>query len=185
MLLHGLAWLVAGRAPVQGAAFRLGNGAIDVEPYGLRGAVAASGAAERSPRPAHPAPRAYPPTAPGEDAARPGTSSPAAGDTSAPPGASPGGGATGGAPGVTDGSDIGIAPPAYPELSRLRGEEGPVLLELGLDAATRLGALSVVGSSGYPMLDRAAARAVRESLAPAPDGAALTKKRVRFVFRLR
>ena len=52
--------------------------------------------------------------------------------------------------------------PSYPEAARLRGETGTVGLELSVDAEGRVTAVNVARSSGSPMLDAAARRAVVE-----------------------
>ncbi len=52
-------------------------------------------------------------------------------------------------------------PPVYPKLARERGYEGSVLLEVEVLPSGRCGAIRVLASSGYPVLDDAAARAVR------------------------
>jgi protein TonB len=48
-----------------------------------------------------------------------------------------------------------VEPPAYPSLSRRRGEQGEVLLELSLDCGGAVVGVSVVHSSGFRALDRA------------------------------
>ncbi len=47
-------------------------------------------------------------------------------------------------------------PPVYPEQARRRGWEGTVLLRVQLDADGRVQAVTVLRSSGYPVLDQAA-----------------------------
>ncbi len=54
--------------------------------------------------------------------------------------------------------------PKYPRSSRLRGEEGPVRLELTVDAFGAVTKVSVAVSSGFEALDAAAVKAVREAL---------------------
>lgn len=51
--------------------------------------------------------------------------------------------------------------PAYPSLSRRRGEEGTVVLELLVLADGRVAHVKVKESSGYPLLDKAALNAVK------------------------
>jgi len=54
------------------------------------------------------------------------------------------------------------AAPGYPETARLRGEQGTVGLELSIGANGRVANVSVARSSGSPMLDTAARRAVAD-----------------------
>lgn len=54
------------------------------------------------------------------------------------------------------------AAPAYPEVARLRGEQGTVALELAVGTDGRVITVTVARSSGSPMLDAAARRAVQE-----------------------
>lgn len=51
--------------------------------------------------------------------------------------------------------------PDYPPLSRERGEQGVVMLQLVVDATGRLGEVSVLRSSGFARLDKAARAAVQ------------------------
>jgi protein TonB len=51
--------------------------------------------------------------------------------------------------------------PAYPSVSRRRGEEGTVILELLVLADGRVTEISIKQSSGYPRLDRSAIKAVK------------------------
>lgn len=51
--------------------------------------------------------------------------------------------------------------PDYPRASRKRGEEGSVLVEIGVDAAGRVSVAEVLASSGFAELDAAALKAVR------------------------
>jgi len=53
------------------------------------------------------------------------------------------------------------APPAYPDEARRRGWQGRVVLRVHVSAAGQPTAIEVVESSGYPLLDAAAATAVR------------------------
>ena len=53
-------------------------------------------------------------------------------------------------------------PPRYPRLARQRGWEGTVLLVLEVLPSGAVGTIGVARTSGHPMLDRAATRAVRE-----------------------
>ncbi|MGI9128838.1 MAG: energy transducer TonB [Roseomonas sp.] len=52
--------------------------------------------------------------------------------------------------------------PAYPEISRRRGQEGTVLLELSVDANGRVAEVRIVESSGFSALDTAATEALRD-----------------------
>lgn len=51
--------------------------------------------------------------------------------------------------------------PDYPPLSRERGEQGVVMLQLAVDASGRLGEVNVLRSSGFARLDKAARAAVQ------------------------
>jgi len=53
------------------------------------------------------------------------------------------------------------ADPAYPSLSRRRGEEGTVILELVVLVDGTVGDISLKVSSGHPRLDRSAIKAVK------------------------
>jgi len=52
-------------------------------------------------------------------------------------------------------------PPTYPEQARRAGEEGLVLLRVAVNALGEVDSVSIVTSSGYEILDRAALRAVK------------------------
>ncbi|MDA3969757.1 MAG: energy transducer TonB [Desulfobulbaceae bacterium] len=52
-------------------------------------------------------------------------------------------------------------PPKYPRLARRRGLEGVVLLEAFIDVAGEVAELNIFTSSGHPVLDQAALKAVR------------------------
>lgn len=52
--------------------------------------------------------------------------------------------------------------PTYPEMSRRRGQEGTVMLELRVDANGRVTEVRVVESSGFSALDAAALETLRE-----------------------
>ncbi|MFN9334892.1 MAG: energy transducer TonB [Alphaproteobacteria bacterium] len=52
--------------------------------------------------------------------------------------------------------------PAYPEMSRRRGQEGTVMLELRVDANGRVTEVRVVESSGFSALDAAALETLRD-----------------------
>lgn len=52
--------------------------------------------------------------------------------------------------------------PPYPRMARMRGQEGRVTLSVRVAADGRVAAVEVAGSSGHPLLDRAAARTVAD-----------------------
>ncbi|MBW2649080.1 MAG: energy transducer TonB [Deltaproteobacteria bacterium] len=52
-------------------------------------------------------------------------------------------------------------PPEYPAIARRRGYEGRVLLSAMISIDGNVAALKVKGSSGHPILDRAAMKAVK------------------------
>jgi protein TonB len=56
----------------------------------------------------------------------------------------------------------GNAPPIYPDLARRRGWEGRVVLRVTVDVTGRPTDVAVGTTSGYPLLDEAAASAVRD-----------------------
>jgi len=63
------------------------------------------------------------------------------------------------------------APPTYPSHAIQKGWEGTVLLRVWIDEAGRITKVKVVRTSGYPILDGAAATAVRQwSAIPANRG---------------
>lgn len=81
----------------------------------------------------------------------------------------------------------GNAPPDYPWAARVQGHEGRVVLSVWVSARGEADALEVAHSSGYPMLDRAAAEAVeRWRFQPARRGGTETASMlyVPIVFRL-
>jgi protein TonB len=51
--------------------------------------------------------------------------------------------------------------PVYPYASRIRGEQGRVVLQVAVDPAGRVVDVAVTGSSGHAALDREAERTVR------------------------
>jgi protein TonB len=53
-------------------------------------------------------------------------------------------------------------PPVYPRAARERSEEGTVLVEVEVLASGRCGSVRVLASSGHPLLDEVAVRAVRQ-----------------------
>lgn len=78
--------------------------------------------------------------------------------------------------------------PVYPVGARRRGEEGRVVVELTVQADGRTDIHTVVASSGYADLDRAAQNAIRRArFAPATRGGQPIASRIRltFLFRLR
>jgi TonB family protein len=65
----------------------------------------------------------------------------------------------------------GNRPPTYPPLARERGYEGTVLLRVEVRRDGRVGGLTIDRSSGYEVLDRAAAESVKEwTFLPARKG---------------
>jgi len=125
------------------------------------------------PRPAPPPPETRPPEPPRQQAQRPRPPRPPArSQAPAEPGrageeatAQPAAGvgrATGAV--VPPGPDTRYqnAAPSYPEAARLRGEQGTVALEITVGTDGRPITVTVARSSGWPMLDAAARRAVQE-----------------------
>lgn len=122
---------------------------------------------EPAPRPAaqapapRPAPRAPAPrqAAPRRDAATPSPTLAANGPATGAPAATL---AAPAGPSAPPRPDAGFrnAGPAYPELARQRGQQGAVVLDLRVDAEGRVVGAEVAQSSGHPILDAAARRAV-------------------------
>ena len=86
-----------------------------------------------------------------------------------------------------DAAHLRNSPPAYPQASRRRGEEGLVILRVKVTANGRAHEIEIAESSGHPRLDRAAQDAVaRWRFEPARDGnrAIDSWVRVPVVFRL-
>lgn len=103
-------------------------------------------------------------------------------------GARNGGVARDGSPGVANGvADARLPAPVYPRESRLRGEQGTVVLDLDVDAAGVVTAVRVVDASAYPRLAAAAVHAAKKGrFAPATRGGTPVPCTVRipFIFRL-
>jgi len=55
-------------------------------------------------------------------------------------------------------------PPNYPKLARKRGYQGTVILEVLVDRGGRAAELRIITSTGYPILDRAAVKSVKNWL---------------------
>ena len=78
--------------------------------------------------------------------------------------------------------------PKYPRESRIRGEEGDVLLEFEVDASGAVAGVRVARSSGFPALDAAAVEAVRDArFTPAKSGrrAVASSARITLEFKLK
>jgi protein TonB len=108
-----------------------------------------------------PRPRPTPPARPAQRNQPPAEAS-RAGEEAAAQNAAGAGRATGAV--VPPGPDARYnnAAPSYPEAARLRGEQGTVALELAVGTDGRVITVTVARSSGSPMLDAAARRAVQE-----------------------
>lgn len=52
-------------------------------------------------------------------------------------------------------------PPVYPRISRERGEEGRVVLRVEVLLSGKSGEIQIISSSGHPLLDEAAVKAIR------------------------
>ena len=62
-------------------------------------------------------------------------------------------------------SQVGFShnpPPPYPSLARRKGYQGQVVLHVNVSAEGNCTGVVILRSSGYALLDRAAAKAVRE-----------------------
>ena len=78
--------------------------------------------------------------------------------------------------------------PSYPIGARRRGEEGKVILDVNVSAEGRAASVTLVTSSGFPELDRAAERAAAQArFKPGTrDGRAVeSSARLTLIFRLR
>ena len=64
-------------------------------------------------------------------------------------------------PGLMEAEALFLPEPMYPILSRKRGEEGRVIIEIGISAKGKVLKAQVASSSSYPRLDRAALEAVK------------------------
>jgi protein TonB len=77
--------------------------------------------------------------------------------------------------------------PVYPRVSRMRGEEGKVLLEVFVDGSGTVVEVQIRASSGYPRLDKAAVAALENArFDPALSDGTPVESRVLlpFVFKL-
>ncbi len=83
---------------------------------------------------------------------------------------------------------IGLNTPRYPRYSRIRGEEGTVIIEIDLKGDGSPGRVVVARSSGYARLDHAALKAAREAEFVIPGGdkrRVMISKRIAFTFKLK
>jgi protein TonB len=90
-----------------------------------------------------------------------------------------------GTPGVPGGVNGARLPaPLYPRESRLRGEQGTVILEVDLSVDGMPTAVRVVDDAGYPRLAKAAVEAIKAArLAPAHVGGRPVPSSARIPFR--
>ncbi|MFQ5441714.1 MAG: energy transducer TonB [Thermodesulfobacteriota bacterium] len=83
---------------------------------------------------------------------------------------------------------IGLDAPKYPRYSRIRGEEGTVIIQVNLRGGGSPESVLVARSSGYARLDRAALKAARGAEFAIPGrvrGRAVLSKRIAFTFKLK
>lgn len=73
--------------------------------------------------------------------------------------------------------------PQYPYGSRIRGEEGVVVLKALLNHSGRPTDVSVVNSSGFQSLDRAAIKAMKKAVFLFASGAPVSGEEVEYTFR--
>ena len=85
--------------------------------------------------------------------------------------------------GIVNGASLGIPAPEYPESSRLKSEEGSVLVLIIVDSKGALFEAKILKSSGFPLLDQAALQAV-SALPKADPSSPKTEHQVQFTFRL-
>ena len=113
-------------------------------------------APETPPEPAQPEPVVSPPVQ-----AQPAVAAPPAEPVAAPPVAPP----------MANASHLNNPAPVYPQLSRRRGEQGTVYLDLLVLADGTVGDIGLKRSSGFPELDESALKAVvRWRFVPASRG---------------
>ena len=67
-------------------------------------------------------------------------------------------------PDLVEAEILSLPEPDYPVLSRKRGEEGRVVIELEISARGKVLKAEVANSSSYPRLDRAALEAVKAAI---------------------
>jgi protein TonB len=80
---------------------------------------------------------------------------------------------------VFDAAYLQNTPPAYPPAARRQGVQGKVLLDVAVMADGRARAVTIARSSGSPLLDEAAAEAVRQwRFVPARQGKDAVEARV-------
>jgi len=90
-------------------------------------------------------------------------------------------------PGLVGAEVLSLPEPVYPVLSRKRGEEGRVVIELEISAKGKVLKAEVANSSSYPRLDRAALAAVKAAaFSPATEyGRPVeSERKVAYRFRL-
>ena len=73
--------------------------------------------------------------------------------------------------------------PQYPYGSRIRGEEGVVILSATLNGSGNPTDVKVVNSSGYQSLDRAAVKAMKKAVFLFADGSPVSGEDVEYTFR--
>ena len=104
---------------------------------------------------------AVPGHAPGESASgRPAGAPDEGAATGNDSGSAGGNGGTGSSPRFA-GQGLSNPPPRYPHLARQRGQEGQVVIRVRVSADGNARSVTVRQSSGYPLLDDAAAKAIR------------------------
>lgn len=85
---------------------------------------------------------------------------------------------------VEEASEFGIPAPDYPRLSRLRGEEGDVLVSVILNEKRELHSLEILQSSDHPLLDQAVHSRIERSFEKAPPDSSRIAHKLLFKFRL-
>ncbi|MFV1957024.1 MAG: energy transducer TonB, partial [bacterium] len=83
---------------------------------------------------------------------------------------------------------IKLPRPAYPIVSRRKGEDGTVTLSFLVYSDGTVGGISVVRSSGYPRLDKAASKSLRSAVFRPPSEKGLpvnSSRKIAFSFRLK
>jgi protein TonB len=88
--------------------------------------------------------------------------------------------------GLVKAEALSLPEPVYPVLSRKRGEEGRVIIELEISAEGKVLKAEVANSSSYPRLDRAALEAVKKAaFSPATEYGRPVESELKVAYRFK